>query len=181
MLKFSNSIQDKCLTGYLQSATMVSPSVNHMQIISRQEPVKSILRNKTLHEWMCFESETVIKYNWCDVAVHDRKIVNKMRPGDTRLWIINEFGSHFLPMYCKLYEQQKQEESEYDFSVIEVHMLRFMKDDRLAVTQNEIARATSQFYFITKGDGDYDYSVTPTNFNAVLDLVFCGKANQFLN
>jgi len=152
-----------------------------MQIISRQEPVKRILRNKTLHEWMCFEAEDVVRHNWTDVAIHDRKILNKMREGDTRLWMINELGSLFLPMYCKLYEKRKQEESEYDFSSVEIHMLRLMKDDRLASVQNKIIRETARFYFITKGSGDYDYSVAPTDFHGVMDLVFCGKASRYLD
>lgn len=152
-----------------------------MQIISRQESVKRNLRNHTLHEWMCFESESVVLHNWTDVAVHDKKILNSMRPGDTRLWMIHEFGSLFLPMYCKLYEKRKQEESEYDFSSVEVHLLRLAKDDRLGSAQSKILRATGKFYFITKGHGEYDYSVVPADFCSVMDLVFCGKASQFLN
>ena len=130
---------------------------------------------------MCYEAENVVKHNWVDIAVHDKKIINKMRPGDTRLWIISELGSNFLPLYCKLYEKHRQEESEYELSVAEVHMMRFLRGDRLGEIQSKIARATSKFYFITKGFGGYDYSVTPATFGSVLDMVFCGKANQFLN
>ena len=100
---------------------------------------------------MCYEAESVVKHNWTDVAVHDKKIINKMRPGDTRLWIISELGSNFLPMYCKLYEKYSQDESDYELSVAEVHMMRFLKNDRLGEMQSKIARATSKFYFITKG------------------------------
>jgi hypothetical protein len=152
-----------------------------MQIISRQETVKKNLRNHTIHEWMCFESESIVKHNWTDIAVHDRKILAKMRPGETRLWIISEMGSTFLPMYCKLYEKQRQEECEYVFSSAEIYMLRFLRDDRLGALLSKAAKASSKFYFITKGDGCYDGIVTSATFDAVLDIVFCGKANQFLN
>jgi hypothetical protein len=150
------------------------------QIISRQEPVKTILRNKTIHEWMCFESESIVKHNWTDVAVHDRKILNKMRCGDTRLWHIHELGSLFLPMYCMLHEKQKQEEAEYEFSSVEIHAFRLLKEDRLGQIQAKIMLDTGKFYFITKGGGDYDYSVVPADFGSVLDLIFCGKANFLL-
>jgi hypothetical protein len=60
-------------------------------------------------------------------------------------------------------------------------MMRFLKNDRLGEMQSKIARATSKFYFITKNFGRYDYNVSPANFGSVLDLVFSGKANQFLN
>ena len=151
------------------------------QIISRQEPAKRVPRNKTLHEWMCFEAEDIVRHNWTDISCHDRKILDKMRPGDTRLWMIHELGSLFLPMYCKLYEKRKQEESEYEFSSVEIHMLRLMKDDRLASVQNKIIRDTARFYFIRKGSGDYDYDITPSDFRSVVDFVFCGKASAYLD
>lgn len=152
-----------------------------MQIISRQEKVKSNFRNCTLHEWMCFESENIVKHNWTDIAVHDRKILNKMRPGDTRLWIISEVGSNFLPMYCKLFEKERQEESEYDLSLVEIHMLRFLKEDNFSKVYNKVMRNSFKFYFITKGDCDYNYSVVETTFDDVVNLAFCGKANFLLN
>ena len=163
-----------------QFKSEINPA-NMMQIISRQEPVKQIPRNKTLHDWMCFEAEDIVLHNWTDVAVHDRKILSKMRYGDTRLWVISELGSIFLPMYCKLYEKQKQEEAEYEFSSVEIYALRLLKSDRLSEMQSKITQATGRFYFITKGSGNYDYNVVPTNFGSLVDLVFCGKANQFLN
>ena len=56
-----------------------------------------------------------------------------------------------------------------------------MKEGPFSDIQSQIARNTSRFYFVTKGYGNYDYSVTPVSFRAVMDLVFCGKANSFLN
>ena len=152
-----------------------------MQIISRQESVKKILRNMTLHEWMCFEAEDTVIHNWTDVAVHDRKILNKMRQGDTRLWIISELGSCFLPLYCKMYEKQKQEEDEYEFSAVEVYFARFIEGNRLASRQNSIFRKTAKFYFITKGSGEYDYSVVPVSFLDAVDFVFCGQGSSFID
>jgi hypothetical protein len=151
------------------------------QLISRQEPVKIVPRNKTLHEWMCCEAEDVVRYNWIDVAIFDRRLLNKMRPGDTRLWIISELGSSFLPMYCKLYEKSRQEEGDYFLSSVEAHLLRFAKDDRLGEAQTKILLATSRFYFITKGAGEYDGTIVPCNFRNVMDLVFCGKYTQLFD
>jgi hypothetical protein len=150
------------------------------QIISRQETVKRSPKKQTLHEWMCFEAENTVKHNWTDIAIHDKKILDKMLPGEVRLWIIYEFGSVLLPLYCKLSEHYVLNELNYSFSAVEVHLLRFAKEDSLGNVQNKIARATSSFYYISKGFGNYDYSVVPTDFHSVMDLVFCGKANLFL-
>ena len=151
------------------------------QIISRQETVKLALKKHKLHEWMCFEAENVVKHNWTDVAIHDKKILDKMIPGETRLWIIYELGSVFLPLYCKLTEHYVLNELNYSFSAVEVYLLRFAKEDALGSVQSKIARATSNFYFIAKGCDDYHYSVTSADFLSVMDFVFCGKANLFLN
>ncbi|MGA1645964.1 MAG: hypothetical protein ACO4AV_13405 [bacterium] len=151
------------------------------QIISRQETCKVNFKKQTLHEWMCFEAENVVKYNWTDVAIHDKKILDRMLPGETRLWIISELGSVFLPMYCKLTEKTSNEYLNHSFSGVEVHMMRFFKEDQLGTIQSKITRDTSSFYFIAKGHGLHSYSVVPVDFMSVMDLVFCGKANLFLN
>ena len=161
--------------------TLIVLSVQMAQILSRQEPVKRLPRNKTLHEWMCFEAEDVIKNNWTDVAVHDRKLLGKMRPGDTRLWVIHEFGSLFLPCYCKLYEKRKQEEQEYVFSSLEINMMRLIRADELGSLQSKIIRKSARFYFITKGFGDYDGLITPSDFRSVANLVFRGKISPCID
>jgi hypothetical protein len=148
-------------------------------IISRQETVKRDLRNKTLHEWMCFEAESILRHNWTDVAVHDRKILNKMRPGETRLWAIYELGSAFLPMYCRLYEKDRNEKSQHEVSAVEVFMLRFFKEDQIGAVEGNYRRST-KFFLITKGCSEYDYAAFPLNLHAVVDLVFCGNANYLL-
>lgn len=160
---------------------MIVLSVQMAQILSRQEPVKRLPRNKTLHEWMCFEAEDIIKNNWSDVAVHDRKLLGKMRPGDTRLWMIHEFGSLFLPCYCKLYEKRKQEEEEYVFSSLEINMMRLIRADELGNLQSKIMRKSARFYFITKGFGDYDGLITPSDFRSVANLVFRGKISPYID
>jgi hypothetical protein len=152
-----------------------------MQILTRQQAVKRNLRNLTLCEWMCYEAENVVKHNSTDVSVWDRKLVNRSRPGDVRLWWIHEFGSQFLPMYCKLYEKERMEEGEYELTAVEVNLMRMFKHDRLGEIQRKIILGSSKFFFIIKGDGDFDYCVIPITFEEVVDLVFNGKANQFLN
>ena len=148
-------------------------------IISRQETVKRDLRNKTLHEWMCCEAEQIVRHNWTDIAIHDRKLIGKMRAGETRLWGIYELGSIFLPLYCRMSEKVKQETHEYELSSVEVFMMRFFQETPIGELQADFMRST-KFYFITKGSSDYDYNVVPTTFLDVVDLVFCGKANRFL-
>ena len=150
------------------------------QIISRQEFCKVALKKQTLHEFLIYEAEDVIRHNWSDVSIWDKKIIDKMLPGETRLWIIWELGSLMPAMYCRLSEKEAMTKTDHCFSAVECYMLRFMKEGEFNDVQSQIARNTSKFYFVTKGYGNYDYSVTPVPFRSVMDLVFCGHANLYL-
>ncbi|MEY3683207.1 MAG: hypothetical protein RLZZ289_1743 [Bacteroidota bacterium] len=149
-------------------------------IISRQEIVKRDPRKKNLHEWMCFAAEDVVKHNWTDVAIHDRKILEKMRHGETRLWAIYELGSAFLPMYCRNHENKHSGATQHEFSAVEVFLMRFFKEHEMGQVEASFRKHT-KFYFITKGSSDYDYTIIPTTIFDVVDLVFCGQANHLLN
>jgi len=152
-----------------------------MQLTSQQETCKIVSCVQTLHEWMCFESENTVRHNWTDVAIHDRRIIDEMQPGDTRLWVIWELGSLFLPMYCKLSEESQLKE-DYKLTSVEIYMLRFFKEDQFATAQTRVlmdAKVNCKYYFIIKGTNDYNSLICPTTFHSVVDLVFCGKANLF--
>lgn len=151
------------------------------QIFSRQETCKVAIRKQTLQEFLVYEAENVVRHNWSDVAIYDQRIVEKMNPGETRLWIIWELGSLMPAMYCKLTEKESMTKTEHCFSAVECYMMRFVKEGPLCDIQSRIARETSKFYFVTKGHGNYDYSVAPATFRSVMDLVFCGGANSFLD
>lgn len=128
---------------------------------------------------MCFEAESILRNNWTDVAVHDRKILEKMRQGETRLWAVYELGSAFLPMYCRLYEKGEQKDSQHEVSAVEVFMLRFFKEDQFGAVESKFRKAT-KFFLITKGSSEYDFIAVPLSLFAVVDLVFCGNANFLL-
>lgn len=149
-------------------------------IISRQETVKRDPRKKNLHEWMCFTAENTVRHNWTDISCHDKKILEKMRPGETRLWAIYELGSAFLPMYCRTYENSHSNATQHEFAAVEVFMMRFFKEHEIGQVEASFRKST-KFYFITKGFSEYDYLVTPSNLSDVVDLVFCGSANHLLN
>lgn len=148
-------------------------------IISRQEIARRDPRKKDLHEWMCFEAESIVSANWTDIAVHDLNVIRKMRPGETRLWAIYELGSSFLPLYCKLSENIHGGENQHEFAAVEVFMMKFLKEHEMGQVEAAF-RKNTKFFFIRKGYSRYDYSVTPTNLFDVVDLVFSGKANYLL-
>jgi hypothetical protein len=150
-------------------------------LFSFQETIKIEPRSKTLHEQMCFIADEVVRYNMSDVAVHDARILRRMRKGETRLWIINELGSQFLPMYCKLLEAARQEDKDYVLSAVEVTVARLLRDDPFDKARQKQFLDSAQFYFITKGAGAYDGSIDSVDFRDVVHLVYCGDANHLVN
>lgn len=150
-------------------------------LVSFQEPIKIEPRNQTLHEQMCFIADEVVRYNFSDVAVHDARILKRMKQGETRLWIISELGSQFLPMYCKMNEAIRQEQKEYVLSAVEVTLARLLSNDPFDKARQKQFLSTAQFYFVTKGADMHSGSIVPTNFRDIVDLVYSGDAGHLVN
>lgn len=126
--------------------------------------INSLLKNmdqKTLHEWMCFKAETVVRYNWSDVAVHDRRIVERMLPMEFYVWCIHETGSAIFPMHCQL-------ETRSNHSAITTFLLALLENRQHSALQEK-------FYFIAQGRGDYDYITVHVDSISILNFVFCGQ------
>lgn len=149
--------------------------------VSFQEQIKIDPRDKTLHEQMCFIADEVVRYNFSDIAVHDARILRRMRQGETRLWMISELGSQFLPMYCKLNEWRKQEEKEYCLSAVEVTVARLLRNDPFDKARSKQFLDTAQFYLVTKGADMHGGSIAPIDFRDIVDLVYSGNANSLVD
>jgi hypothetical protein len=138
---------------------------------SFQETIKIEPRNKTLHEQMCFIADEVVRHNFSDVAVHDARILRRMKRGEVRLWIVSELGSQFLPMYCRLTEVARQGDYEYVLSAVEVTIMRLLQSDPLSMARQKQFFDTARFYFVTKGVGACDGSIESASFCDVVNLV----------
>lgn len=149
-------------------------------LVSFQEQIKIDPRKKTLHEQMCFIADDVVRYNFSDVAVHDARILKRMKQGETRLWIINEVGSQFLPMYCKLNEVERQQEKDYVLSSVEVTLARLLRNESFDKVRSEIFLNTAQFYLVVKGAGVHDGTIDPIDFRDIVNLVYGGKADSLV-
>lgn len=149
-------------------------------LLTRQEPQKTKPKKLSLADWMCYEAELVVQENFTDVAVWDRKLVNRTNPHETRLWWIHAFGSQFLPLYCRISQKIKTDGGLHELSAVEINLLRLFREDSLSKIQNKIILSTSKFFFITKGCNEFDYCVKPAKFREVANLVFVGKADLYL-
>lgn len=148
--------------------------------ISHQEQVKITPRKQTLHEKMCFIADSIIRYNFSDVAVHDRRILKKMRPNEVRLWVINETGSQFVPMYCRLAQWHEPEQVIHDFSAVEITLARYMRIDAFAKRAQEVIWDHSEFYLVTKGSDRWSGSITPIEFCDLVRLVFVDTTGKLV-
>jgi hypothetical protein len=150
-------------------------------LVSFQETAKVLPRKQTLHEQMCFIADDVVRYNFSDVAVHEKRILARMHEGETRLWIIHEFGSQFLPLYCKTGEWQRQGKNGRYLCSVEVTIARLLRNDELQQVQNKIIFDSAQYFIVTKGRDIRSGTITPVSFSDVVHLVFCGKADHLVS
>jgi hypothetical protein len=150
-------------------------TTSSLQIISHQEQVKvapAANEKQTLHERMCFMADDTVRHNLSDVAVHDARILKKMCCGEVRLWIVTEFGTHFLPMSCKVGEWKKQESKDYVFSSAEVMIARLLRIDLDGAILNKSLFASAKFYMVAKGYDSFSGSITPISFADLTSLIF---------
>jgi hypothetical protein len=150
-------------------------SIAHLNLISHQEKTKTAPESgdkQTLHERMCFIADNIVKYNFSDVAVHDARILKKMRCGEYRLWVVTEFGSHFLPLNCKMSEYKKQQENDYFLSAVHVTIAKMLRHDVCQQAQNRILFRSAEFYLVGKGANVFSGTIEPMSFPDVVRFVF---------
>lgn len=156
-------------------------SIAHLNLISHQEPVKTAPESRdkqTLHERMCFIADRIVRYNLSDVAVHDAKKLKKMRCGEYRLWIVNEFGSHLLPLSCKLSEWKSMELNDYRLSAVHVTIAKFLTTHGWQQAQNRVLFNSAEFYLVGKGPDAFSGTIEPMTFPDVVRFCFF---NEFVD
>jgi hypothetical protein len=150
-------------------------SIARLNLISHQESVKTAPESRdkqTLHERMCYIADSVVRYNLSDVAVHDARKLKKMRCGEYRLWIVTEFGSHFLPLSCKMSEWKNQEQNDYRLSAVHVIIAKLLTTRGWQQAQNRILFGSAEFYLVGKGADVFSGTIEPMSFPDVVRFVF---------
>lgn len=165
-------MRGQCLSSRNNCMTKTHP------LVSFQEKIKIVPseEKQTLHERMCFIADNVVRYNMSDVAVHDKRILSKMRAGETRLWIVNEFGSQFPPMYSKLGDWKKQELHEAPLCAVSVTLAKQLQNNVLSKRLKE----SSELYLVCKGDDAYGGTVAAISLADIVHLVYGGDADHLV-
>lgn len=129
---------------------------------------------------MCFIADEIVRYNFSDVAVHDKRILRRMQENESRLWIVHEMGSMFLPLSCRLSEFSAREKHNRFLSSVEVIIGRFLRADELQKIQNRIVFDSAR-YFIVIRQTAIKGEILPISFKEIVNLVFDGKANHLVD
>jgi hypothetical protein len=154
----------------------VSAQVNPSTIITKQQAVKMVPRRQTLFEKMCFQAEDIVRYNWTDVAVHDRKILENTKPRERRLWIVTELGTMFPPMFCRTHEEHRCYQRGYTpMSAMEVLLMKMARGhgEKLPCeTGTEAIKRSASYFIVCKGSDDWSGSIEPIDFCDIMALAF---------
>ena len=130
---------------------------------------------------MCFIADDIVKCNFCDIAVHDARILRRMNPGETRLWIVSELGSQFLPMYCRLSEKARQKVCDYALSSVEVTLARLVSHEPFAKIQQQQFFKTAKFFLVTKTADACGGFLVPIDFRDIVHVVFRGELDELVD
>lgn len=147
------------------------------KIITTQQVAKMVPRSQTLFEKMCFLAEDILRYNWTDVAIHDRKILENTKPGEFRLWIVTEVGTLFPPMFCRLHQQYRSHSSGYlPMSAVEVNLMRMngspFNGQLPQRCYDSIGRTPKSFFIVGKGSDDWSGSIEPISASDIMAFAF---------
>lgn len=146
-------------------------SLHQLENTRRKRPYQS------LHDKMIAEAELVVRYNWSDIAIHDRKKLKKAPVGHLFAWVIGEFGSYFTPLFCSVDDKAKWAAS--PIAPIQILCMRWIQKEN-PLTENKVyLHHVGPFYqkcfLICKTDNDGAGTITPIEFADLMDLCLNGK------
>jgi hypothetical protein len=130
-----------------------------------------------LHDRMIAEAEHVVRYNWSDVAIHDRRRLQKAPVGHSFAWVIGEFGSYFTPLFCSVEDKARWEAS--PLAPIQILCMRWIQKEN-PLTENKVyLHHVGPFYqkcfIVCKADDNGAGTLTPIEFTDLMDLCFNGQ------
>jgi hypothetical protein len=119
---------------------------------------------------MMVEAEAVVRYNWLDVALHDKAKIEEAPYDHVYIWIVTETGSHLIPMYCETKEKLKIEGTQY--TLISHGIYNF-------VTRNNTTPLCNlpdhSYYLVVKRHTPDGGDIIPVDLDSFLDLVSVGR------
>ena len=127
--------------------------------------------SSNLHDQMMLEAGPVVKYNWTDVAIHDRNKLTRIPVDHYCAWVVHELGSYLAPLYCRLDHKNRWES--YPRSPIEILMMRWCTDTPVSECPSfaSLSYKNASFYLIAKTNEHGGGNIIESSFDEFTDLV----------
>ena len=119
---------------------------------------------------MMVEAEPIIKHNWLDVALHDKRKIDAAPCDHFFAWILTEIGSHLIPMYSETKEKSKIEGTEYKY--ITASVCHFLTKNNLGPLAN---LGDHSYYFVVKRNTLDGGDIIPVDLLSFVDFVSSGN------
>lgn len=126
-------------------------------------------RAKTLHERMMLEAEPIVKHNWLDVAIHDKRKLDSSPARCVHVWILNELGSHMIPMYSTLEEKLKIKGTDYQYLIATINHFFVRANFEPLIQLDEYT-----YYILIKGATPASGDIIPISLQSLMDLTSYG-------
>lgn len=123
-----------------------------------------------MHERMMAEAEPIVKYNWLDVALHDKRKLDKASTGCVFAWILSELGSTMIPMYCMADEKQIIEGTGHKYLTSRINTFI------ISIDKNEVFGLENySFYLVVKGDTPDAGDIIPVDLVSFVEFTAHGR------
>lgn len=150
--------------------------------LAENQEIKGV---KTLHERMIYSVEDFIQHNWSDVAIHDKKKIDRAFPGESFAWIVSRFGSYLTPLFTPLHEKDEIDTLEEEvFAPIQILFFRWLAQKPFEENKTyceKYAPQNSKCFIIVKGNSDYAGTIHSVDYRELMDFVLLNLPQNYLN
>lgn len=101
---------------------------------------------------MCGIAEDTVERNWCDVAIHDKEILDDMGYGECGLWVLRKNGSYFFRLSSRLRQSEPRVQMPAVFNAFFSWVSPKALDTSPAYLEN-YAPETQKFFIVRKLGG----------------------------
>lgn len=148
---------------------------------TRHELEKRSIIAKTLHEKMMIEAEPIIRYNWTDVAIHDKNKLRQIPVGHYCAWIVGEMGSYLTPLFCKISDRHKWcADGPATIAPVQVLVVRWHNQvnefgESPAWVERHDPTRDKRCFLVVKTDLNGNGEITPISYVELAEMATCGK------
>lgn len=138
-------------------------------------PDRAVISATSLIDQMMIEAESLLRYNWTDVAIHDKKKIASAPVHQAFLWIVRteEQATTLLPLSAKISDKELCD-NENGESLCPLHAFLLRCQAMFINFRQRYRVSANNCYIVIKGPKSSG-TIEPIEFEHVVDLISAGQ------